>query len=311
MKMSKRIVAVLLGFCMLWGLSLGCLAEPDEGETPETTTSESAEEPTTTEEEPVATTTTEEQPGEGEPTLLQLDLKIVLVTSDGLVEARVTDSLGRPVEGAAVVFRVDGADGTGYTDANGVVQCVLSATAHEVMATVASFHTDTVQYNGTAGSIVLSQSPSEYSTQPLPTTTLNTTTSSRLTGPITTATTVEGGVAAVTTDEATPTTDSGEDDSDGVTYVGHKTDHPRGWALVLMIAGGVLIVGAAVLCYFWLIRKPRDEQAEPAAEVPSARAVTPAVQFPTDKAESTPSAEKTPSKVSAVSLENLFGDDDR
>ncbi len=327
----KRLLSVLA--CVLLVTVMGFAAaaeEPTDGADPttggEVTTVAEEPEPTTTAEDPV-TTVAEEPETTTAPEIVVLSTSMRLMFVDGRLTVRVTDENGEPVNRAPIRIVADGVEYNEVAGKSGTAMLKFDAEPMEIYCSTKEFQSGGVKYAACAASVVLhTTTGTEPVTTTKPTTVAVTTAPTSVvtqtpTEPVNTAPSraAEGFTRVRTTGQTLTTTDHSDAEITEIVAVQTTTTamsaalphsrFPHGMALWLMIGGVVLLLGAAAVAYFFLIRAPRAGKEEK-SDTPSADGADDISSATTeDAAEAvgeTDDAAKEPEGT--VSLEDLFRD---
>lgn len=307
----KRLLAIIVCVWLL-AVVIGtapvqAATEPEGGETSATDAN-----PTDGEEDP--TTTVDPENTTAAPAD-ELATTMSLRYADGVLTVRVIDQNGEPVRKASILIETGSRKQYVETNKQGIATLEFDEEPTSVVCSMRAQRSGGVMYAGCQASKVLqtttSAAPSTTVTEPTepdkPTDTTSarqeTSTRVRTTTPsLTTTDPSDVEVTEIVTVTAAITTQP--------TKAERVRSHmPRGMALWLMIGGVVLLLGAAAVAYFFLIRAPRVGKEE-GSDTPSADEAdgdfSAAAEETAESVGKTDDAAEEPKGT--VSLEDLFRD---
>lgn len=274
--MKKWICAAAsAAFCLLIPVAVLAEETSEDGRTETTTSSVSSSVTETTTSSTSSQTTTTETAAKP-----VLSTHIELSINDNQLVALVTDENGNEAPNAPLVFEVDGnVYAPQKTNARGRLFLSLAATPKKVVCTLENYEVSGQRYTGTVATLnlgpIVTDPPPTVHTTVNPQTTTTTTTIAKTSAKTQVRTSSTPTYPSYDTDTSSEATTGGEgaiSDSSTTTEAsgdGKVDMRPvSGWAIAIIVIGVLLLIGAGLMVYFFLIRKPKDDELEEEADMP-------------------------------------------
>lgn len=270
--MKKWIFAAAsAAFCLLIPVAVLAEETSEDGRTETTTSSVTSSVTETTSSSTSSQTTTTETAAKP-----VLSTHIELSFGTNTIQAMVKDQNGQGVAEAPLVFNVDGnVYAPQKTDAFGKLTLSVAAKPQRVICTLEPFDGRLLSYDGSTATLDLGPVVTNPPPTVNPQTTTTTTTIAKTSAKTQVRTSSTPTYPSYDTDTSSEATTGGEgaiSDSSTTTEAsgdGKVDMRPvSGWAIAIIVIGVLLLIGAGLMVYFFLIRKPKDDELEEEADMP-------------------------------------------